>query len=64
MTASAMVWISQGDYVMRCAPWTVAKVTVRGVVSYELWLDGTPTCAGRYATFDLAKEDAERRSPA
>jgi len=40
---------------MRCEPWTVAKITLSGGVSYELWHDKKPAAVGRYASFEEAK---------
>ncbi len=50
-----MKWEKSGETAMRCAPWTVAKVSVKGVNFYELWQDGKPHQIGLYASFEVAK---------
>jgi hypothetical protein len=47
---------------MRCEPWTIAKVTVKGINYYELWHDKQPAsvgCWGVYPSFDVAKHAAQ-----
>ncbi len=53
-------WQRSSDTSMRQAPWTVAKVMVKGNWSYELWHDAMPLPAGRFPSFDAARSAAER----
>lgn len=46
---------------MSSPPWHVARVTVRGTPSYELWHEGRPAMIGRFSTFGAAKQEAERQ---
>ena len=58
-----MKWLRTGDTAMRCEPWTVSRVTVKGVNFYELWHDKQPASAapwGTYASFEIAKHAAEQ----
>ena len=55
-----MNWVRSGTTAMSCPPWTVGKVTVRGVASYELWHDKQPGIVGRFSTFPAAMHEAER----
>ena len=58
-----MQWKRTGETAMRCEPWTVARVTVRGVNLYVLWHDKQPAsvgCFGVYPSFDEAKKAAEQ----
>ena len=57
---TTMQWRRAGDTAMRCDPWTVGKVIVRGETSYELWHDKQPAVVGRFKSFDAAKAEAER----
>ena len=54
-----MRWQRTSETSMRCDPWTVARVKVKGVFFYELWHDKQPAAAGRYASFEVAKVAAE-----
>lgn len=54
----------QTDYSMRCDPWTVAKVSIKGMFFYELWHDKQPAMVGRYSSFDLAKHAVEEMEAA
>ena len=56
-----MIWNRVGVTAMSSPPWHVAKVTVHGVVSYELWHEGRPAPVGRFSAFDAAKREAERQ---
>jgi len=53
-------WRRIGETAMSCPPWQVGKVTVNGVVSYELWHEKQPGMVGRFDSFDQAKAAAER----
>ncbi len=53
-----MKWARSGDTAMRCAPWTVAKVSVKGIFFYELWHDKQAGMLSSFSTFDLAKAEA------
>ena len=56
-----MHWKRTGETAMRCEPWTIARVTVRGINLYELWHDKQPAsvgCFGVYQSFDQAKQAA------
>ena len=58
-----MTWYRTSETSMRCEPWTVARIMLKGGASYELWHDKMPTVAGpwgRYPTFAAAREAAER----
>ena len=58
-----MKWHRTGDTAMRCEPWTVSRITVRGVNFYELWHDKQPQDSapwGRFSSFDAAKHAAEQ----
>lgn len=55
-----MIWTKSGATAMRCEPWTVAKITLSGGVSYELWHDKKPAAVGRYPSFEMAKTAAEK----
>ena len=57
MTAK-MQWQRVNETCMRCAPWQVARVTLRGAQIYELWHDKTPAMIGRFDTFEAAKNRA------
>ena len=55
-----MIW-ARGESMSRVSgPWIVAKVTVCGVVRYELWHIGRPGYVANFASFDSAKREAER----
>ena len=60
----AMKWQRSGDTAMRCDPWTIAKVRIKGQMVYELWHDKFPAVVGRFDNFDAAKADAEQREMA
>lgn len=45
---------------MRSAPWTIAKVFVRGVAGYELWHDKQPAMLGRFKSFAEAKAEVSK----
>lgn len=56
-----MQWQKTSATSMRCEPWTIAKVTVKGINYYELWHDKQPAsvgCFGVYQSFDQAKQAA------
>ena len=46
---------------MSSPPWHVAKVTLRGVLGYELWHEKQPFAVGHFSTFEAAKGEAERQ---
>lgn len=56
-----MIWNRSGTTAMSSPPWHVAKVTVRGMVSYELWHEKQAGMVGRFSAFDAAKHEAERQ---
>lgn len=53
-----MHWTRVNETCMRCAPWQVARVTLRGAQIYELWHDKSPAMIGRFDTFEAAKNRA------
>ena len=55
-----MQWKRTGETAMRCEPWTIARVTVRGINLYVLWHDAKPDAIGRYDTFGEARDAARR----
>lgn len=59
-SVTPMHWRRIGETAMSCPPWHVARVTVRSVVSYELWHEKQPAALWRFDTFDQAKAAAER----
>ena len=58
----SMNWHKTSETSMRCAPWTVAKVSIKGHTVYELWHDNQPSVTGRYDSFAAARADAEKEN--
>ncbi len=56
-----MIWNRSGTTAMSSPPWHVAKVTLRGVLGYELWHEKQPFAVGHFSTFEAAKGEAERQ---
>lgn len=48
-------WIQKDKYCLVCGKSTIAKVTVKGEVSYELWRDGK-----QYEGFKTADEAKQK----
>jgi len=57
-------WEMQSKTEMRCDPWTIAKVWIQGIATYELWHDKRPVMVGSYSTFEQAKDVALREEQA
>lgn len=53
-------WTRTSATSIRCAPWTIATVTVAGRQSAELWHDDKPHTIGRFDSVSEALDGARR----
>lgn len=53
-------WTRTSATSIRCAPWTIATVTIGGRQSAELWHDDRPDAIGRFDSVSEALDAARR----